>query len=384
MTRQHQGTITGKPAFRPSALPATPRPELKSLTSLRGLAAMAVVMQHFSATAQTTCRTVIPSLVPHGYVGVDFFFVLSGFIMAYTYAASFQQRGMAAYRPFLAKRVARIVPLNVAVLCMLAAAGGLSVLVAGRNIFFQTAHPAFDFEANLLMLQGLGIGTNLNGPSWSISTEFAAYAAFPLFAALLFGRRAVAWGAACVALAALCALAASRPRLGMAAEALPGSLVRCAAEFVLGMAAERLSRQPRVTALLKRDVVTGGLAALAAASLAARVDLPAVLLLPFLVIAFAANDGLMARLVQWRFFYFLGTVSYSLYLLHSPFRPLALLAFNALTPGPVGPAAALAFALAGSFAVVPFAWIAYVYVERPGRSALRLASARVRRQPLPA
>ena len=46
---------------------------------------------------------------------------------------------------------------------------------------FQRESLAFDLPANLLMLQGLGIGTNLNGPSWSISTEFAAYFLFPLF-----------------------------------------------------------------------------------------------------------------------------------------------------------------------------------------------------------
>src|SRR5689334_22075178 len=77
------------------------RPELRALTSLRGIAAMAVVLQHFSATAQEHCRVAIPSLVPHGYVAVDFFFVLSGFIMAYTYLASFEQSGAAAYGPFL-------------------------------------------------------------------------------------------------------------------------------------------------------------------------------------------------------------------------------------------------------------------------------------------
>lgn len=109
--------------------------ELKSLTSLRGLAAMAVVMQHFSATAQEHAGVTIPSLVPNGYVAVDFFFVLSGFIMSYIYRADFSASGMRAFGPFLAKRVARIVPLNVAVLIGIAVAGGLSVLLIGRNIF---------------------------------------------------------------------------------------------------------------------------------------------------------------------------------------------------------------------------------------------------------
>ena len=59
--------------------------EIRALTSLRGIAAMAVVMQHFSATAQRHSLTTIPSLIPHGYIAVELFFVLSGFIMAYTY-----------------------------------------------------------------------------------------------------------------------------------------------------------------------------------------------------------------------------------------------------------------------------------------------------------
>ena len=349
----------------------TERRELRSLTSLRGLAALAVVMQHFSATAQSDCRTTIPSIVPHGYVGVDFFFVLSGFIMAYTYAADFRKRGMAAYGPFLAKRVARIVPLNLAVLALLAVVGGACVVLTGHALLFQTSRPVFDFLANALMLQGIGIGTNLNGPSWSISTEFAAYAFFPFFAAAVFGARALAWFSVAAAGTAVCALAAAHPHLSMAVEAVPGSLVRCFAEFVLGMAAYRLSGRPSVVALLKRDAVTAGLACLAAACLAVRVDLPAVLLLPFIVVAFAANDGVMARLVQWPPFYFLGLVSYSLYLLHNPFRPLELSLVKSVTDGPLSPAAALCFAVAGSLSVVPFAWLAYRFVERPGRDLFR-------------
>ena len=361
------------------ALPDTGRAELKSLTSLRGLAALAVVTQHFSATAQTYCRTTIPSLVPHGYVGVDFFFVLSGFIMAYTYAADFHVRGFGAYRPFLVKRVARIVPLNVVVLSLLGMAGVASVVLTGHNMFFETSRPAYDFAANFLLLQGLGIGTNLNGPSWSISTEFAAYAMFPLFVVLVFGRRRVAWCTVLASTVSLCALATSRPRLGIGFESLPGSLVRCIAEFLLGMAAYRLSRQPAIMALLKGDGSTAGLACLSALCLVERCDLPAVLLLPFLIIALAGNVGFVARLVQWRPFYFLGIVSYSLYLLHNAFRPLELSLLKAVAPSQLTVSPALCFAVAGSLSVIPFAWLAYLLVEQPGRELVhrRLSGRRV-------
>ena len=80
--------------------PARSRPELTALTSLRGIAAIAVVLQHFAATAQSNASGWIPSPVPHGYMAVDFFFVLSGFIMSYTYLAGFETLGWRAMDRF--------------------------------------------------------------------------------------------------------------------------------------------------------------------------------------------------------------------------------------------------------------------------------------------
>ena len=356
--------------------------ELRSLTSLRGIAAMAVVMQHFSATAQQHSYVNIPSLVPHGYVAVDFFFVLSGFIMSYTYLSGFQQQGLRAYGSFLAKRVARVVPLNVVTLIVLVLAGGLSSLLVGRNIFFESRDIAFDLGANLLMLQGLGVGTNLNGPSWSISTEFAAYFLFPVFVMAVFGQRVRPWFAAVGAIAALCWLASLQPRLGMTADGPPASLVRCFAEFILGMTAYQLFLTARATDILKRDSVTIILSLAAAASLVAGYDLPAVLLFPLIVVAFAVNDGWAARIMQLRLFYFLGIISFSLYLLHGPFRPLELELLRLLAPEPVGPVVALVFAFVGSCSIVPVAWLAYVGVERPGRTLVRALFDRGATRPL--
>jgi len=355
----------------PQAPSGEGRRELRSLTSLRGLAAMAVVLQHFSATAQQHSRVTIPSLAPHGYVAVDFFFVLSGFIMSYTYLASFERRGMGAYGSFLAKRVARIVPLNLAVLALIGLLGAASVLLTGANVFFATGRPVFDFAANALMLQGLGIGTNLNGPSWSISTEFAAYLLFPLFVGLVFGRRALLWACVALCVGALTWLAAQQPRLALTGEGPPASLIRCFTEFTLGMAAYRLSRHPAASRLLFTDAATIGLSVAAAASLVMRCDLPAVLLFPLLVVAYAGNSGVAARLVESRPIYFLGVVSFSLYLLHNPFRPMELGLLRALAPEPVGPVVALAFAAIGACSVIPFAWLAYVAIERPGRTLVR-------------
>jgi peptidoglycan/LPS O-acetylase OafA/YrhL len=345
--------------------------ELKSLTALRGIAAMAVVLTHFSATAQKHASGNIPSLVPHGYVAVDFFFVLSGFIMSYTYLADFRSHGMRAYLPFLAKRVARIMPLCLAVLVLLAIGGALSTALLGSNLIYPVIRPVTDFLSNALMLQGIGIGNNLNSPSWSISVEFLAYFLFPLVLWLVYGRWPSLIAALLAGLVGVLWIALHRPKLGMGADDPFGGAVRCACEFTWGVAAHRLW-QWKGSAFFARDGITIGLSAAAAISLVAGYDLPAVLLFPFLVVAYASNSGWAARIVQAQPFYFLGVVSFSLYLLHSPFRELDLLAFQSLFPQKVGTVAALSFAFLAACSTIPVAWLGYVLVERPGRKVLRL------------
>ena len=68
--------------------------------------------------------------MPHGYLAVDLFFVLSGFILSYTHLSSFQRNGIRAFGDFLLRRVARIVPLNVVVLLLLVTAGAISTFDA--------------------------------------------------------------------------------------------------------------------------------------------------------------------------------------------------------------------------------------------------------------
>ncbi len=358
-----------------SAAPVEPktaeRGELRALTAMRGVAALAVVATHFSATGQNLTAQTIPSLVPHGYMAVDFFFVLSGFIMSYTYLASFQARRPGAYTDFLARRVARVMPLHVSVVLIVAVLGAVDIALTGANRFFVSGSFAADLAANLLLLPGLGIGATFNGPAWSISTEIVAYLAFPLLVAIFFAGRAVSALGGIVAVGLLVLLATRLPRLGLTYEAMPLNLVRCLAEFSLGMLAFRAYDAPRLRAIFAADIVAFGLAAACGLSLVLRVDLPAALMFPFLVVAFAANQGRAAALLSTRVPYFLGVVSYSIYLIHNPIRPLELGLATAMLGTDVHPAVALGFAALGTLVVIPFAWVAYVLVEQPGRRVVR-------------
>jgi peptidoglycan/LPS O-acetylase OafA/YrhL len=346
--------------------------EIRALTALRGLAAMAVVLQHFSATAQSHAAVTIPSLVPHGYMAVDLFFVLSGFIMAYTYADDFAARGVRAFPAFLLKRVARIVPLNTVAVLLVVLAGGVTAQVFGRNIIHDSDSIVYDTLCNLLMLQGLGIGTNLNGPSWSISTEFAAYFLFPvLLAFVVGGRRPVALAVVAVCCVVLAATAAQHPRLGLDTVSITGGLVRCITQFIIGIGVYRLLGNPVWARRLSTDRVAASAILWVAAALLLRVDLLAALGFPVLIAALAGNQGRIARAIASPLPYFLGVISFSIYLLHNLLRPLELEWLRALHPAALGLVPALGVALLGGLSVIPFAWLAYVAVERPGRRWVR-------------
>ena len=66
-------------------------------------------------------------------------------------------------------------------------------------------------------------------------------------------------------------------------------------------------------------------------------------------------------------------ISFSLYLVHEAFRPIALLALQRLVPHPVGVPVAFGLTLVCSLLVIPFAWATYAAVERPGRAYVRAA-----------
>ncbi len=82
-----------------------PRPRLPALTSVRFLAAFHVALFHMNEIGVITRPRWLKVFAGIGYVGVSFFFVLSGFILVYTYAGR-----SIVLRDFWQTRVARIYP----------------------------------------------------------------------------------------------------------------------------------------------------------------------------------------------------------------------------------------------------------------------------------
>src|SRR5690606_3845377 len=164
------------------------RPDLRILTPLRGIAALWVVIYHFGDQYLPALRPEQAGhLVGKGYLAVDLFFMLSGFVLAHVYHADFTRFDPGRYRDFLAARVARLYPLHLLVLLafvVTAIAGRLfEFVLTGQfeRLPLDGAHSITALLANLLMLQGLAAGElSWNYPAWSISVEFFAYLLFPL------------------------------------------------------------------------------------------------------------------------------------------------------------------------------------------------------------
>ena len=178
-------------------------PQLPALTGLRFFAAMAVVCCHFATLALPP--GIFHDLAQSGAIGVSLFFVLSGFILTYTYVG----RGGAfvgTVRAFYAARVARVIP--VYLLGMAIALGPLLWLPLGP----YTVHPSLLtlFATGLTLTQAWFpyMHTVWNAPSWSLSAEAFFYALFPFFVLPL---ACLTRDALRVLLACLCLLAVAVP-----------------------------------------------------------------------------------------------------------------------------------------------------------------------------
>ena len=290
---------------------------------MRGIAAIYVVLFHsFSALPLSNFLT---TFVSHGYLAVDLFFVLSGFVMAMTYGhrfASGWSRG--AYLQFLGRRIARIYPLY-----LVATIVGFFLIVSGCLDASKSPPLGITLVLNLIMIQAWGLAGSLDAPCWSISAEFAAYLIFPaLLSPTVFCRGSSAWmsGIACAALVAgLCLLPASfhhgeyklQAMLDFHDVWLALPVFRCLPEFMLGMLAFRVAETPFGLKMGADRWVPLAVSLMTLAALATpRADLAAVLLFPILTICVASGRSIPVRVLSSAPASLLGSLSFSIYLIH--------------------------------------------------------------------
>jgi peptidoglycan/LPS O-acetylase OafA/YrhL len=341
--------------------------EIAPLTGLRGVAAFMVMLYHLDYIPGFA--TTYLSFAHKGYLSVDLFYVLSGFVLALRYrewfAASVKPARVGA---FLLQRLGRIYPAYIIVSAFYYVKW-LANLTGHRVIEFH----AYDVAANLFLLQGWGVGASaICGTSGSVSAEMFAYLLFPLLIGCVTAR--ASWRSALLAAAAAAGvLCVALSPLGVrgSLDVVDGNsflpLLRCVAEFSLGLVAFELSRNDLCKRILSGAWAVPVLLVGMAGSLGFGVfDAAFVFMIPFLVIGLSYEGQAASLLFGNRLVHKLGVISYSLYLLHCAFRDVAgrLMEMASARYGALSPIPFLLLAVAGA---VIAAYASQRLVEVPGR-----------------
>lgn len=283
------------------------------LESLRGLAALSVVIYHAGGSSALVAN----AFFQHAYLMVDFFFVLSGYVIALNYFDRIT--GFAALVAFQKKRFWRLYPLHLATLLAFLAIE-LAKYLFERQTGIVANNPAFSindvgaFVANLFLAHGFVLPVpTFNIPSWSISAEFWTYLIFALV--LLVPRRKLL--IPLVAVAAFFVFAVFKD--GRIAEDFSFTLLRCVLSFFTGACVHLATRRrpmgfPAFAQPLA--LVTATLCILTLADTRGEILLPVIFALVVLVFT-TGQDHIAARALSIRPLVYLGTISYSIYMTHS-------------------------------------------------------------------
>ncbi len=291
----------------------------RALTGLRGVAALFVVFHHLYLREHLHVP-LLNTFAMRGYLAVDMFFVLSGFVMALSYGSWFAGSwDLPTYLEFMKRRVTRLWPLHTAVVL---AVLGMSALEGSWGFWPKM------ILANLLMVQGWGWSQVIVSPTWSVSTEMLAYALFPLLAAMaLHGGRRAAWVSAALAVAALVACVWLAPDRGAGRRGvldiydnwsvLP--MLRCLGGFTLGLLTFRALQTPWVAALARHPAAASGSALGVIMLLVGGAPDGLVYAgLPPLIASLFTGAGPLQALLARTGPYRMGVLSFALYLVHIP------------------------------------------------------------------
>jgi peptidoglycan/LPS O-acetylase OafA/YrhL len=359
-----------------------------------------VVLFHFHFTPLPAVSEVVGALGPlitSGALGVDLFFVLSGFVIAYTYLDTLGPAlRVRATAGFVWARACRLWPVYLLVLHLFGAWLVVRAAVgSGGDIAFQAVQPALDVGQYVQQLALVQLwddayfdGASWVGSTWSISAEWLAYLLFPVAALALFRmRRLPVVVLVCGSL--LLMLPMTWAYLCTGSPYFPWSwLVRILCGFGAGALAYLAVRRLHWTSAARRgaSAVAAGLpVVMAAGLLLGELAGPGrggavILLFPLLVAALAVADRGPAMLLSTSPLVYGGRLSYGIYLVHIPLLEMYWLALMCWWPAPH---TVLAHVVGGLVPLVTLglAALSYHLVEEPSRRGLRALTPAVERLP---
>ncbi len=274
-------------------------------------------------------------LIDNGFLFVDFFFVLSGFVISYSYFG--RLRTATDFVGFMIRRLGRVYPMHALVLA------AFIVLELGKAYSwsrgFAMLNPPFEkyfsikaILTNLLLIQALDIHeySTWNGPSWSISVEFITYIVFAALTIFTCGRRWLV-SIVCIYLIVATAVVILIYSPLYIDTVFDYAIFRCIYGFCFGVLAQFVHRAvvAKVTigavgsaigiagSTLLEFAVVGGVVVFVAMTGAVPRSLLGPPLFFLAVLIFSFEGGLVSRLLRRAPFQFLGRLSYTIYITHA-------------------------------------------------------------------
>ena len=370
--------------------------EIKALAGARAIPPLILVLYHFCEGHGYRNVKTFDLLVGHGYLWVEFFFALSGFILTYVYGARVAEfwRGR-AYKDFLIARLSRLYPLHLTmllfILVLMLILNAIGDATHTLSIYQEPYHPIVTlptFIANLFLVQAWNIFPYLswNGASWFVSVEFLLCLLFPVYLVLARGGWASAIGLIAAGAAGLAVLSLTGKHglditfhngifRGMSAFAVGVGM--CVLYEKTKAAADRLP-QIAISAFQLAVLVWLGFGTFDNGWSHAPQDIYTVLPMLALVYALSFDRGFVARFFQLPALLKLGEWSYAIYIGQTVWLQFIRLAERAYPPDGTmvlgyrfgdliwwpEPFALLAVCIA-------WGWLLCTYVEIPANRALR-------------
>ena len=289
---------------------ATTSHRFEALDSWRGICALMVALLHFEAFSHLKDLPFFND----AYLFVDFFFVLSGFVIAANYRTRLAN-GFGVGK-FMLLRFGRLYPLYFVILL----AFFMLELVQGSNAFAGPDRSVASLFANIFLLQSFGSFHSLswNAPGWSIATEFWTCLLFAI-ACSFWPKKLmmIAFAGAALSLGLIAMLS----KFGMNVTYDYG-MPRCIAGFSIGVLTFAIWQRISTFQLDERMAFVLEVACILCVVLFVsivkqdQVSIVAPLLFAIVVLVFAAERGPISKLLRLPPFLFLGALSYSIYIVH--------------------------------------------------------------------
>lgn len=312
------------------------KPHYEILDALRGVAALIVVWYHIYE-----CFPLDYQIFKHGYLAVDFFFILSGFVIGYAYDNRWKSMTKGA---FMKRRLIRLHPMVIMGLLL----GVITFIIQGAQQWdgskVATSMIMIAVLLNLFMLpnipgsptevRGNGEMSPLNGPTWSLFFEYIANIFYMLFLRKL-SNKALTIFTTISAVALIAYAVVDIPGYGtigvgwtLADTNFIGGLLRVTFPFSAGLLISRKFKPIKIKgAFCICSLMLLGLLAvlfinIGGSTLFNRLyDIFAIIFLFPLILYLGASGGVNSKKPN-RFYRTLGDLSYPLYLVHYPFMYL--------------------------------------------------------------